>query len=156
MNWTAQETKTRTNIELSSEKAQELDKAKQEGLPVIQKESEGTKPFEPIKFQPVRSPGIYEAEFGVKGKDLIFHFWPYGYHQAEKEGIRTPNFHRHFAEELPQAMKVSFNLAQVETKRDEDMGAIFVKVNGAGENQFFHELAVKVCEELHRLLGGDV
>ena len=154
MSWTEQEHKTRTSVPVSKDRASELDKEKASSLPTIQKESEEAKPFDPMKFQPVKSPDIYEAEFANKNSDVIFHFWPWNYHLAEREGKTTPKFKSGFEAALRKSMAVVFQEHRLEFQRDDDVGAWFVRAKGWGENQFSRELSIKACEALHKALGG--
>ena len=152
MTWTEQLSTDSSIATVSLERAKLFDMAKDSSLPVIQRE--GDKPFDVIKFQPVRSPGIYEAEFGVRGEDLIFHFWPYGYRLAESSGKAVPHFKKPFTTVLDVEMKKSFGTNRVELVEDKDMGSWFVKAKGWGVNQFYRELAIKVCENIHKNMGG--
>jgi hypothetical protein len=156
MGWTAQDMQSRNTVGVTADQEKAFEQAKQEALPVVQKEAdEGVRPFKPVDFQPVKSPGLYEAEFGVKGEDVIFHFWPWNYHLAEKQGQRPPNFPRSFETYLVQAMGDAFEVRRVEMHKDEDMGAYFVKAKGYASNQFNRELSIRACEKLHKLLGGE-
>jgi hypothetical protein len=146
---------TRDNKAVSPELEKEYEKAKKETLPRVVKESdEGVRPFIPVEFQPVRSPEHYESEFGVKGNDIIFHFWPWNYHLNEKSDRPTRSFARGFETFLVQAMGDAFDIKRVEISKDEDMGAYFVKANGYATNQFHRDLCIRACEKLHNLLGG--
>lgn len=156
MSWLEKNTETNQVSEADAERAQLLNEVKKGTLPTIRKEEkEGFKPFEQLAFQPVKSPGIYEAEFGVKGEDLIFHFWPYGYHVADVQGKSTPRFPKGFLPKLSKVMKDTF-MQRVEISEDLDVGAIFVKANGWGEKQFHRELAIKACEAIHKAMDGAV
>ena len=139
---------------VTTEREAELEKAKAENLPLIQKEAEGLRPFDPVEFQPVRSPGIYEAEFGMKEEDIIFHFWPAGYHEAQRERKPEPRFMAGFSVALTVTMGELFEDSRLEIQSDKDMGAIFVKARGWGKNQFARELAIKACEGVHSRMGG--
>jgi hypothetical protein len=152
--WQEQETNSRKPIPVTAEKAADLDKAKEEGLPtVIKQAAKGELPVQPVQLQPVRSPGIYEGEFGVKDDDLIFHFWPYGYHDADRKGLATPRFKKDFESTLKAvAARELRNRAVVE--HDQDVGAYFVRGTGWGTSQFHHDIAVKFCQALHTALGG--
>ena len=93
-------------------------------LPLIQKEaSAGVKSFEPLKFQPVVSSGRFEAEFAAKGGDIIFHIWPHGYHEAERQGKYLPKFPKDFSDLLVKTMGSSFDPMRVEIHEDRDIGA---------------------------------
>jgi hypothetical protein len=142
-------------VGVDAQKANEYDQAKAEGLPVVTKEAEGgIKPLDPVKFQPVRSPGIFEAEFGVKGKDLIFHFWPDGYHKADRNSLAPPAFKKDFLQRLTKTMVDTFTKERVLIEEDRDMGAFFVKAHGWGENDSYREISIKVCEIFHKAMGG--
>jgi hypothetical protein len=154
MSWTEQDHKSKTVIPMTKEREQHLEQEKNSVLPIIQKESEETKPFDPMKFQPVHSPGIYEAEFAVKDKDIIFHFWPWGYHEAERSNKTTPRFPSAFENALKLAMYESFKPDRVSAHSDIDMGSWFVRAKDWGENQFSRELAIKACEKVHKNMGG--
>src|SRR5687767_9711082 len=121
---------------------------------VIEEEARaGDKLIEPVNFQPVRSPGNYEAEFAAKGDDIIFHFWPDGYHDAQNKGKHPPRFKKDFGHHLFVAMSATFGPRRLEIENDDDMGAIFVKATGYGTNQFFRTMAISVCEDLHKKLS---
>lgn len=144
----------RANVDVTPEMEQLFREVKKKEVPLMQREAEsGTKPFEPLKFQPVRSPK-YEAEFALKGDDVIFHFWPPGYHQAEAAGQRTPNFQKGFEGLLRGCLKDTFG-TRFDLENDDDLGAFSAKAKGFGLNQFHRELAIKLCEKLHYALGGD-
>lgn len=152
MSWTERDLRTGEQMHVTAEKAAKLDAGKAVDLPKIAKEE--MKSFEPIKFQPVKSPGIYDAEFGVKGPDLIFHFWPAGYHEAERRGTKAPAFVREFPTQLGSVMTEIFKAERCEFYNDPDVGAYTVKAMGWGENQFVFDLAVKACKNLHLSMGG--
>jgi flavodoxin len=153
MNWVKRQNDTVETVSGDSAKAYEQTKA--EYLPVAEKESNsGAKAFEQIQFQSVLSPGIYEAEFGTKGKDLLFHFWPWGYHEAERARRALPRFLVVFEEAFRGAMESVFGAHRVEVAHDPDIGAWFCKAIGWGEHQFSRDLAIKACEDLHQRLGG--
>jgi hypothetical protein len=155
MSWLAKNA-SNMPLEMTAQKEQEYDKAKAEGLPVVEKEAEGgVKPFDSVKFQPVRSPGIFEAEFGVKGKDLIFHFWPDGYHKSDRNEHTTPAFKRDFLQHLTKVMGDVFNKERILIEEDRDMGAFFIKAHGWGESDSFRELSIKACEKFHSAMGGE-
>lgn len=127
--------------------------ARAEGLPPIEKEK-GGRGFQPVDFQPVRSPGHYEGEFAVKDDDLLFHFWPYGYHLTEKLGNPLPPFKSGFSEKLFAVLEDVFGRGRCDLSHDPDMGAWFARAKGYGVNQFHRELAIRACEKLHFALGG--
>jgi hypothetical protein len=155
MSWVERQSDTGMDITVTPEKARKFEEAKAAGLPVVEREAaKGQMPFDPVRFTPVRSPGIYEAEFAKKDGDLIFHFWPYGYHEADRQNRRTPKFGPTFEAQLRQVMCSHFSTRSIEFHHDQDMGAWYVKIQHWGEKQFFHDLAVKACEKLHYALGG--
>jgi hypothetical protein len=158
MPWAEMQTNSGAEIAVTAEKERELNKAKEEGAPVIVKEaSAGMKPFDPVEYQPVRSPDIYEGEFGVKGSDLIFHFWPANYHNAERAGKALPRFKPGFDVVLKQVFTDAFGagVSRVEVFHDPDVGAFCVLAHGWGDNQYHRELSIKACEALHQALGGE-
>ena len=155
MSWVERQMDTGVATNVAADKAHMLDQAKAEGLPVVEKEAaRGQMPIDPVRFTPVKSPGIYEAEFAKRDSDVIFHFWPYGFHQAHREGKRPPGFVRNMLVSSRQVMVEQFGESACEFHSDADMGALSVKVKGLGEKQFFHELSVKALEKLHYALGG--
>lgn len=113
----------------------------------------GGRPIKPIVFQPVRSPGIYEGEFGEKDGDLIFHFWPDGYHR-DHQGEFLPGFGRGFESALRDSVKESFPTAQSELSFDRDMGAWFVRVYRGSDLPFNRQLCIGACESVHKRMGG--
>lgn len=154
MTWTERNLETRTDSTAPAEKAKVLDKEKEKSFPTMMKEANEIRPFDPINLQPVISPGIYEAEFGVKGKDVLFHFWPYGYHTAERRSTASPRFEKNFRSKLKEAMDHSFEAHRVEIIDDADVGALCVIAKNWGDSLFARELCVKACEKLHQLMGG--
>lgn len=152
MPWTEKDPKSANGTHsATNERAQLLSKTKEEFLPIAAKEaSSGDKGIQTVEFQPVKSPGTYEAEFAVKGEDVIFHFWPWGYHDAERRGETLPRFKKGFQASLAKAMSEAFDSKRVEIQDDPDMGAIFVKASGFGTNQFFRKLSIDACERLHK------
>lgn len=155
MNWIEKEAETNKITTADAARTKVLEDEKQASLPFIVKESnEGVRPFSQIELQPVKSPGIYEGEFGVKGNDIIFHFWPSGYHAAERRGVASPKFPPEFEAKLKQAMDGEFEARRVVVEQDRDMGSYFVRAVGWAESQFHRDLCIKACEKLHSLLGG--
>jgi hypothetical protein len=155
MDWLEKDQETNRISKADAERSQLLNEVKKGSLPTIQKEADnGAPPFKEMKFQPVKSPGIYEAEFGVKGKDLLFHFWPWGYHAADANGQATPKFSADFLPKLKKIMGETFDAKRIEVKDDADVGALFVKASSWADNEFHRELAVKACEALHKAMGG--
>lgn len=156
MSWVEQELKNRKKLVVSPERAETLNGAKKEVHPIIVKEaSQGDKPVEPLRFQPVKSPGLFEAEFAKRGADLIFHFWPWGLHEADRTGQPRPPFSATFRSVMPAVLYKHFGTRFVHITEDRDMGSFFVKVDGYGAKQFFHDLAVKAVTEIHHKLGGE-
>ncbi len=154
--WREQQTSTRQDLDMSYDRVQELSKARDEVLPVITQESEsGAKPFKRLVFQPVKSPGNYEAEFVVKNDDLVFHFWPSGFHEAERGGLALPRFNKDFETKLQQAMATSFDKPRLDISFDKEMGAWFVLAKSYGTSLFHRNLAISACEKLHNLLVAD-
>ncbi len=134
--------------------SKEYDSIKETFAPLAAKEAQADKGIEPIEFQPVKSPGNYEAEFAKKDDDIIFHFWPYGFHDAQDKEKTLPRFKQGFETFLTQVMAESYGAKRVKLEKDLDMGAIFVRAMGAGTNQFFREVAIKACELLHKKFEG--
>jgi hypothetical protein len=155
MNWIEQESRSNTLSVADQERARLLDMVKKETLPTIKREEEeGAPEFQPLDFTHIKSPGIFEGEFGAKNKDLLFHFWPYGHSQAHREGKRPPNFKPAFKPALKAAMCEVFEANRIEIEEDKDVGAIFVKAKGWGDHQYVRELSIKACEALHKAMGG--
>lgn len=154
MNWVERNTEN-TASGVAAPKAAEFDEAKLQVMPVITKEAgRGEVPVQQVHFQPVKSPGIYEAEFANKDGTVIFHFWPYGYHQAERDGKPTPRFKPDFEKKLRAVMVPAFGERALSFEQDKDMGSWFVSAAGWGERQFYRDLAIKACRDLHYALGG--
>lgn len=154
MTWKEKQTGDRTNVfDASPERARLYDLEKSTTLPIIGKEP-GKKPFEAVKAQPVRSPGIYEAEFIAKDGDVVFHFWPEGYHKAEEEGRNPPHFPPTFSKAMQSAISKVMAPSKVDISEDRDMGAWFVRVHGLATKPFQFDLCVKACEEVHKAMGG--
>lgn len=122
---------------------------------VLEKEVKTRAPiFEPLNFQPVISPDIYEAEFAVKNEDIIFHFWPFGYKLAEESKHRLPKFSKIFLKNIETIMIAAFGPHRLEMA--EELGGVFVRAIGWGSNQFARDIAIKTCESLHKINGGAV
>ena len=156
MSWLEKNSETNSVAVPNADRAQVLDKSRDEGLPVISKEvDQGQKPFATVQLQPVKSPGIYEAEFGVKNEDVIFHFWPSGYHAAERRNAAAPRFKAGFEDALKKVMGNVFDSKRVMIDHDPDVGAIFVRAKGWANAQFHRDLCIKACEELHAAMGGE-
>ena len=156
MSWLEKNYETNEVAQPTAARALVLDEAREQGLPTIKKEADaGVKPFAQVQLQPVKSPGIYEAEFGVKDSDVIFHFWPSGYHVAERRGVAGPKFKPGFENALKKVMGEVFDAKRVTIDNDIDMGALFVRAKGWGEAQFHRDLCIKACEQLHAAMGGE-
>lgn len=134
-----------------SEKVSEsLDTLKKELSPVVEKEaSSGAKAFETINFTPVLSPNNYEAEFAIKEDDLIFHIWPWKYHETEERGVQTPRFRKDFEEKLNRSFGSVF-FSKWEYEFNEEMGSYFIRAPGSGSNMFAKENAIECLENLHK------
>ena len=155
MSWLEKEIETNKISSTDADSTKVLNAERDAGLPTIVKESDsGQKPFTPVQLQPVKSPGIYEAEFGVKDSDVIFHFWPSGYHVAERRGVAAPKFLPGFEVALGKVMGDVFDPKRVVIEHDRDVGALFVRAIGWGEAQFHRNLCIQACEKLHAALGG--
>lgn len=158
MSWTQKDNESQSVGSVEGDRSREYDMVRQNNLPKLQKEADdGEVPVQPVEFQPVRSPGIYEGEFGVKMNDLLFHFWPSGYHDALKKQQVPPSFPSRpvpFEIALSASFTDVFGKNRVEVKHDGDMGAYFVKATGFGVNQFHREMAIRACEKLHAAMGG--
>lgn len=157
MAWTEREVATGKEVDVTAAKAQMLDEVKKASMPIVQKESEGgVRPFDTVKFQPVKGVGTFEAEFGIKGDDVIFHIWPYGYHDADrKEGQVLPKFIPAFEATLKTSFTGTvFTPARCDFSFDGDLGAWFVRAKGYSQNQFFRQLSIEALTYLHKNLGG--
>lgn len=156
MSWIEQELKDRKKLVVTEERSKTLDSIKAEVHPIIVNEAaQGTKPFEPLKFQPVRSPGHFEAEFAKKGSDVIFHFWPWGLHEAERNNQPRPPFDKSFRVHMHGALYEFYDSKLVVVEEDRDMGSFFAKVIGAGTKQFWFDMAIKCLTNLHYRTGGE-
>jgi hypothetical protein len=139
--------------ETPAELAKVYDAEKETGIPVLRRDAVD-KPFEPISFQPVTSTNIYEAEFGVTGKDVVFHFWPYNFHLHESVNKIPPRFPKHFPAVLKKSMEDTMSPSTVQILDDREMGAWFVRVVNLAEKPFHRELSIKACEAVHSGMGG--
>lgn len=141
---------------VSEKVSSELDSLKKELSPIVVKEADsGVKGFDQLDFQPVMSPSNYEAEFASKGDDLIFHIWPWKFHEADRAGKIRPRFKKNFDTLLTAAFgKVFFS--KWEFSFDEDMGSFFVKAHGFGSGQFARENAIEALECLHSAMTNEV
>lgn len=156
MGWTEREVETGKEMDVTAAKARMLDEVRRASLPIVQKEADsGVRPFETVKLQPVRATDTFEAEFGVKGNDIIFHFWPWNYHAADrKEGAVLPKFRKEFETILRAAFGQVYEISRVETSYDADIGAWFVLAKGYAGNQFHHKVCIEAVTILHKALGG--
>lgn len=168
MNWLEKDSSSQAVGAVSASRSKTLDKVRDESLPVVAKQvSRGELPLDPVRLQPVKSPGIYEGEFGQKDfleelgggktqlrKDIVFHFWPYGYGEALRANLAKPKLVDDFPHKLRAIMGREFGEARVEVSYDKDMGSWFVRAIGWGSNQFWFDNSVKACETLHKALGG--
>jgi hypothetical protein len=156
MSWIEKQVDTDKQSEVTGQRAIELDQAREESLPRLKKEADkGQAPFIPVRFQPVRSPGIYEAEFAPKDENVVFHFWPYGYRKAERAGLAAPRFKKDFEPILTKAMQDTFGEKRIQVEYVKAMGAFFVEAKGWGEHQFMRDLCIKACEAVHTRMGGE-
>lgn len=156
MAWVEQELRDRKKLPVTPERERLLNEVKKGSLPtIVQEAASGDKRIEPIHFQPVRSPGHFEAEFAKRDGDVIFHFWPWGLHAAERDGRPRPPFTKDFRIQMLGALCEFYDSKLVAVEEDRDMGAFFAKVRGAGTKQFWFDLAVKMMTNLHNRLGGD-
>ena len=156
MAWVEQELKERKKLEVTPAREKLLNEVKRATLPtIVQEAASGDKSFEAINFQPVKSVGRFEAEFAKRDGDIIFHFWPWGLHAADREGTPRPPFTAAFRAALPKALYDEFDVKLVTIIEDRDMGSIYVKAESYGKKQFWFDLARKVVTTLHRHLGGD-
>lgn len=154
--WEEKETKSRLAIETNAAKIKMWEELRGSSLPQLQKD-EGQKPVVPLRFQPVKSPGIYEAEFTMRGPDIVFHFWPYGYHAEERAGVtgRMPRFKAGFLGAVKNEFGIVFGTHRLTVTEDPDVGAITLIATGWGENAYARELSIKACEGIHHAMGGD-
>lgn len=111
-----------------------------------------SKNFDPILFQPVRGPGVYEGEFGAKENDIIFHFWPDKYHFLDAQGKQPPVFNKKFKPTLEAVFTEVFGNGKFEIAQDDDMGAFFVKVFHGTVNTFHKKLSIDACEKIYTAL----
>lgn len=156
MGWTEREVATGKETDVTTAKAQLLDEVKKSSLPIVQKEADGgVRPFETVKLQPVRATDTFEAEFGVKGEDVIFHIWPWNYHVADrKEGTVLPKFRKDFETILRASFGKVYDSSRVQASYDGDLGSWFVLVKGYAQNQFHRNVCIEAVTLLHKALGG--
>jgi len=144
-----------TGVETIEDKAL-LDELDRDSKVVTDEEEFSTtaKIIEPIQFQPVKAPGHYEAETAVRGQDVIFHIWPWGYHQAVAEEARPPSFRPKFQDWISTAFLSEYPDANIFIDYDADMGSFFVKIHGVGVSQFWMKRAIQCLENLYNLLAN--
>lgn len=147
---------------VDGERAGDYDKSKAEFLPVHERHGQTGQVIAPLEPQPVFSPGIYEADFVVKGDDLLFHIQPEGWakaieraHELKKNPV-FPSFKPGFNEAVHLAMKGQFDQNRVEIILDEEIHSYFARATGYSKNQFHREMAIKMFEDLHLRMGGAV
>jgi hypothetical protein len=156
MHWIEHDNTTNKLSAADQERAALLDKVKKEALPTVKREEESGAPeFDPVEFTKIKGPGIFEAEFGRKNNDLIFHFWPAGYEKAVREERARPPFRLKFKETLQQVMEAAFEKRRVVVSEDQDVGAIFVRCSGWGSHQYLRENSIKACEKFFTAMGGE-
>lgn len=151
----------RNPTDISGSKKVEYDKESSEGIPKIMKEWEtvdkglGGKPIDPIHFQEVLGPKIFEGEYGVRGEDIIFHLWPYGYHQAMDDNKFPPKFHKNFKGQLVVSVAKVFPTNKVELENHiQRMGSLYVCIYGGASGMFHDQKCIEFCEDLYKELGG--
>ena len=153
--WKEVETRSGKPVHVSIERSASLTEAKKVSAPVLEKEASEAKTFASIKFQEVRGVDKFEGEFGVKAGDLIFHFWPDRYHEMERlsTSVHLP---KTFLPVLTKSLTSEFGDGRFEVSEDKDVGAVFVKVYGLGNDLFWRTRAVNLCTELYKGLGGQL
>ncbi len=157
MSWKEQQAETRVVQDVDPIRANVLDNVKKENLSIVQKEADdGVRPFETVHFQPIKGIDTFEAEFGVKGDDVVIHIWPYGYHDADRDSGPLPNFNRSFESFLRRLVSNAFGEHRVQISYDGDVGAWFVIAKGFSSNQFYRDLCIEMFKSLHILMGGKV
>jgi hypothetical protein len=159
MSWAELDHKTRDSLPMTGEREALLNEVRKEVRPLIVHEvDQGDKGIEPVEFKEVKSPGLFEAQFGKKYNDVVMHFWPWGFHLAEKRGEPRPAFRAGMRAALELAIFDVYGRSDFvklsEDEWDREMGAITVLLLGQGAKQFWYELAVKAMKTLHRALGG--
>lgn len=153
MNWKEKLATVRDTVQdVPEDRARQYDIEKDKGIPIIAKEEDT--PFEQVHPQPVYSPGIYEAEFFTKGRDMIFHFWPHGYHEADDLNKVLPRFPKIFGQVLKDVMGKVLAPTDIEIHDDRDVGAWFVRAKGLADRPFARNLAIEACEGVHKGMGG--
>jgi len=153
--WLEKDQETKSIKGADMERTMELNKERESSFPVISKETQkGAPPFDPVSFMPVIGTDIYEAEFAVKGSDIIFHFWPYNYHSADAAGKAPPAFKSGFQAQLKKTFESLFGKNRVEIKDDRDMGAFFVRAIGWADNLAWKELSIRAFKGFFNDMGG--
>lgn len=137
-----------------SKLAKEWEIEKQISSGEIQKESENSKGFKPIRFQDFRAIGLFEGEFGEKGRDVIFHFWPDKFHENSRTNKSSTPLSKTFLTALDKATTEAIGKGRFEVVEDKDMGAVFMKIHGLKDDIFWKERCVELCKSLYLLLGG--
>lgn len=136
-------------------RAKLYDELRESSLPVISRD-QGQKPLLPIVFQTIIGRGIYEGEFASKDNDIIFHFWPFGYHTAERMEKRTPTFPVSFKSAIERVFQNTFGGAnRLKITDDADIGAVTVQALGWGTSSYARDLSIKACKSLYTALGGE-
>jgi hypothetical protein len=153
--------KDRNPTEISGSKKIEYDNARETGIPRLEREWEsvdtkvGGKPIDPIHFQEVIGPKIFEGEYGVKGEDIIFHLWPYGYQQSMDDNKFPPKFHKNFKDQLGKSLTKVFTTNTVDQENHQStMGSIYVCIRGGASGMFYKQKCIDFCEDLFLNLGG--
>lgn len=158
MSWTELNQATREQLPMTREREVLLNEVKHASRPALVKEvDQGKKEFEPIRFFEVRSP-YFEAEFGQRYNDIVFHFWPHGFKKAEEAGAPRPAFLKGMQNAIRTSLIDTFgdsSLVKVsQDQGDRELGAIYAKVERYGARQFWFELSKKAVTNLHKSLGG--
>lgn len=157
MSWTEQHATTHSIATVDDERANVLNGVKATGLPVVEKEADtGAKPFKAIQLQPIKGVKTFEAEFGVKDEDLIFHVWPWGYHEAERNGTEPPKFRKDIKQLLTDSLGEVFGTNRISVSYDDDVGSWFIIAKGFSSNQFHRDLCIEAARSLHVAMGGEV
>ena len=60
-----------------------------------------------------------------------------------------------FESSLLKVMGEVFDPKRVTIEHDIDVGALFVRAKGWGEAQFYRDLCIKACEQIHAAMGGE-
>lgn len=156
MGWFEENTNTRHRSEVSdAAKLQKFEEVKSEcHAPILKEVDSGMKPFKPVRFQPVQSPGLFEAEFAEKDGDVIFHFWPSGYAEAVAKANTRPNFKATFLPSMEKGFEEFYDPHRLQASFEPELGAYTVRAVGYGDQQFWKKKAIDVCTQIHVLMGG--